>query len=287
MSVKDYLTFSKRERYGILTLVVILLLVIFLPHVIPKQKIKALPISVEQQLTEKKFAAADSFRMGSLRSRYQERGYAEHPYPYFPSDSVRYGRSYDAGRYPNYAYRRPRTDMEWRPRYERTNRVTSAGSAYRYETSRRYQRSYDDNRTYRADASKFSAYQYHRSVQPSWTDRYRNNYGHADTRGDGPKDRQNLYREYVAGHTADNTRKYVPVDINTADTTAFIALPGIGTKLAARIVLFRKKLGGFTGVGQIREVYGLKDSVFVILKPYLRCDSAFGGKRDLSYDVSR
>jgi|SRR5690348_9596129 len=53
-----------------------------------------------------------------------------------------------------------------------------------------------------------------------------------------------------------------PIDINLADTTAFIALPGIGSKLAERIVKFREKLGGFYAIDQIGEVYGLADSVF-------------------------
>lgn len=57
------------------------------------------------------------------------------------------------------------------------------------------------------------------------------------------------------------------IDINTADTSAFIALPGIGSRLAARIVNFREKLGGFYSVEQIGQTYGLPDSVFQKLKP--------------------
>ena len=60
-------------------------------------------------------------------------------------------------------------------------------------------------------------------------------------------------------------------DINKADTSAFIALPGIGSKLAARIVLFRERLGGFYNVQQIREVYGLQDSVYAKILPFLKC----------------
>ena len=65
-----------------------------------------------------------------------------------------------------------------------------------------------------------------------------------------------------------------PIDINLADTTAFIALPGIGSKLADRIVRFREKLGGFYSTEQIGEVYGLADSVFqkirslLLMKPF-------------------
>lgn len=52
------------------------------------------------------------------------------------------------------------------------------------------------------------------------------------------------------------------VDINAADTSAFIALPGIGSKLANRIIAFRDKLGGFYKVEQVAETFALPDSTF-------------------------
>lgn len=51
-------------------------------------------------------------------------------------------------------------------------------------------------------------------------------------------------------------------DINTADTLLLKTIYGIGPKLAARIVKFRDKLGGFVRREQLYEVYGL-DSVVV------------------------
>lgn len=60
--------------------------------------------------------------------------------------------------------------------------------------------------------------------------------------------------------------KIIPVDINIADTTAFIALPGIGSKLANRIISFREKLGGFYKIEQVAETYALPDSVFQKIK---------------------
>jgi competence ComEA-like helix-hairpin-helix protein len=56
------------------------------------------------------------------------------------------------------------------------------------------------------------------------------------------------------------------VSINEADTSAWIALPGIGSKLAARIVNFRDRLGGFYSVDQVGETYGLPDSTFQKIK---------------------
>ncbi|MGC4036735.1 MAG: helix-hairpin-helix domain-containing protein [Chitinophagaceae bacterium] len=64
------------------------------------------------------------------------------------------------------------------------------------------------------------------------------------------------------------------VELNSTDTTALIALPGIGSKLAARIINFRDKLGGFYSVDQLKETYGIADSVFQKIKPYLKVNEA-------------
>lgn len=63
------------------------------------------------------------------------------------------------------------------------------------------------------------------------------------------------------------------VEINTADTSAWIALPGIGSKLAQRIVLFREKLGGFYSIRQVAETFGLADSVFQKIEPLLKLEN--------------
>lgn len=82
---------------------------------------------------------------------------------------------------------------------------------------------------------------------------------------------------YENSKASDNTTKYVPtvvsVEINTADSTGFIALPGIGSKLSNRIINFRNKLGGFYNVEQVKETFGLPDSVFQKIKPMLQVRS--------------
>lgn len=57
-------------------------------------------------------------------------------------------------------------------------------------------------------------------------------------------------------------RRQQAIDINTADSTAWVALNGIGPGFAKRIITYREKLGGFYQVDQLKEVYGL-DSVWV------------------------
>jgi competence protein ComEA len=64
------------------------------------------------------------------------------------------------------------------------------------------------------------------------------------------------------------------VDVNTADTTALKALPGIGTWLAKRIVNFRDKLGGFYAVTQVAETRNLPDSTWQKIKDRLVCNPA-------------
>ncbi|MGG9961752.1 ComEA family DNA-binding protein [Ferruginibacter sp. SUN106] len=59
------------------------------------------------------------------------------------------------------------------------------------------------------------------------------------------------------------------IDVNNADTSAFIALPGIGSKLAQRIINFRDKLGGFYKPEQVGETFGLPDSTFQKIKARL------------------
>lgn len=84
---------------------------------------------------------------------------------------------------------------------------------------------------------------------------------------------QNKQKENYAAKELYGNKGYVKptyintlIDINTADTTILIALPGIGSKLSQRIISFREKLGGFYKVEQIGETYGLPDSTFQKIK---------------------
>lgn len=59
------------------------------------------------------------------------------------------------------------------------------------------------------------------------------------------------------------------IAINEADSAAWEALPGIGAKLAGRILRYRERLGGFVSVDQVGEVWGLPDSTFRKIRPLL------------------
>jgi competence protein ComEA len=76
-------------------------------------------------------------------------------------------------------------------------------------------------------------------------------------------------KEFARTLPAYTPKKLVPIDVNFADTSAFISLPGIGSKLAQRIISFRDKLGGFYSTDQIGETYFLPDSTFQKIKSHL------------------
>lgn len=76
--------------------------------------------------------------------------------------------------------------------------------------------------------------------------------------------------EFYERKKYESIRTYKAININHADTSEWIALPGIGSKLSQRIISFRDKLGGFYSVQQVGETFGLADSVFQKIKPFLQ-----------------
>ena len=76
--------------------------------------------------------------------------------------------------------------------------------------------------------------------------------------------------KFNTNYTAKVYEKSKPtiVDINTATLDEFKAMPGVGNT-AYRIVKYREKLGGFISIHQVKETYGLTDSVYQAMQPYL------------------
>ena len=68
------------------------------------------------------------------------------------------------------------------------------------------------------------------------------------------------------------------VNVNTATAEQFEALPGIGAKMAARIVEYRQKNGQFKKVEELMNVKGIGEQSFLKLKPYLTIGAPKGEK---------
>ncbi len=67
-----------------------------------------------------------------------------------------------------------------------------------------------------------------------------------------------------------NKKQPIQIDINAATAEEWQSLPGIGEVLANRIIRFREKIGGFTSTEQVHKTYGISDSVFTVISPYLK-----------------
>ena len=63
------------------------------------------------------------------------------------------------------------------------------------------------------------------------------------------------------------------LDINAADSAQWVQLRGIGPVLSSRIIRFREMKGGFTEVGELGEVYGLSDSTYASILPFIFVDT--------------
>jgi len=74
----------------------------------------------------------------------------------------------------------------------------------------------------------------------------------------------------VTSTAAPTAVHYKPVNINTAAAADFKAFPGVSDVVANRIIKFRTILKGFTNVDDVAKTYGLPDSSFKIMRPYLR-----------------
>lgn len=61
------------------------------------------------------------------------------------------------------------------------------------------------------------------------------------------------------------------LDINKADSTALLDLPGIGPYFAGKIVQYRKRLGGYSCTEQLMEIYHFDKEKYDGLKDLVKC----------------
>ncbi len=247
--VKDYLTFSYKERIGIITVLIITIVVIFLP-------------SYFQNLNNSDQTTIDTTWMGAMQKlEHKEISNARPASEENDIDlaSLQYDRSennnYDNQQTERLFYFDPNTisKIEWQQLgvRDKTIRVIQnyLSKGGRFKTPSDLQRIYGLRKNEFERLVPF--------VKIS---------GDFNKTGEGIISDKNEVEE--AKYLRKSSGKKF-IDINTADTSDFIELNGIGSKLATRIINFRDKLGGFYSIDQVGETFGLPDSTFQKIKQYL------------------
>ena len=251
--VADYLTFTRKERIGIITVLSLITIAIFLPALFSYQE------GTSQQTPDTSWIAA--IKKLERTETYTEKTGAENEnsvtaYQYDPSKN-------------NYNNNRSEGELF----YFDPNTLSKDGwqkLGLRYKTIQtiqnylskggHFKKPEDLQRVYGLHKDEYERLVPYVKIEPGLRGneniRFTENKNASETKPDFRK-----------------TLSYTSIDINTADTTAFISLPGIGNKLASRIVNFRDKLGGFYEVEQVKETFGLPDSTFQKIKHYLRLES--------------
>ena len=245
--VKDYFSFSKRERTGAIVLIILIVVVFLLPefYPVPKVFMDANSVALKKQSAEWKGINSDS------SSRVRETGSDER-------NTIHYEPSDDYQKKASLFYFDPNMISEdgWK-KLGISDRTVKTIKTY-ISKGGSFRKAEDIGKIYGLRPGQFE------QLLP---------FVRIEKRND-PKPEKPHEGRIPHYNNADEIRTLSIIDINAADTSMLIALPGIGSKLANRIVSFRSKLGGFYSVDQVREIYGLQDSIFQKIKSFLQCNSS-------------
>lgn len=235
---KDYFSFGKRDRIGVIALICLIGIIYALPYLFAK---RSEPFSVkETSVLLKAMDTLNEKQGGKYERDYQEN---DNRYQYQPGQT----KSFANGELFQFD---PNTlSVEGWQKLGLSEKTSSTIEKYRSKGGKFY-RSEDIKRIW--------------GMPEGFYERVKNYIVITSVQNNYP---QNNFEKTTYTRPE---KKIVVVNINEADTTAFISLPGIGSKLAARIVNFRDKLGGFYSIEQIRETYGLPDSTFQKIKALLQ-----------------
>jgi len=248
--VADYLTFTRRDRIAVIVIVILIVSIFLLPKAITKTNQKN-----QNQQPDTAWIAAMKRLEAKTNDNNGNPGYSD----YDDNNSYQYDRRnshYNAGSKGELFYFDP-------------NNLSSEG----WKKLGLRDKIINTIRNYLSKGGKFKKPEDLKKIYGLFPDEYERIAAYISIADNNIPPEEQEFQPTANNNSANYKPKYAVIDINTADTTAFIALPGIGNKLAARIVNFRDKLGGFYTVDQLAETYGLPDSTFQRIRQYLKLEN--------------
>jgi competence ComEA-like helix-hairpin-helix protein len=249
--VVDYFSFTRRDRIAIITLLLIISGVFFLPKAI-------------SHFNRSKPTRADTAWIAAMTSMEQKEPGTDQQHKKYDDDDNSNNYQYD--RSANNYYDKPKGELfyfdpntlsieGWQKLGLRDKTIQTIQNYL--SKSGRFKKSEDLKRVYGLFPNEYERIAPYIKIE-------------ATDESNNFNSNKNVLAEIQPAKTFPS--RYAIIDINTADTAAFISLPGIGSKLAARIINFRDKLGGFYTINQVGETFGLPDSTFQNIKQYLKLD---------------
>lgn len=266
--VRDYLTFTKKDRIGVIVILLLLILVIFFPTFITP----SITPNSSQQMTMSDTAWMTAVKKLEQKKEPGDRSntsnqYENENYVQFDRTKSDHFESKAALFYfdPNTLSKEGWQKLGLRDKTIQTiqNYLTKGGH---FNKAGDFQKVYG---LYKNEYDRLAPYiKIETRTKEKSFEKFAKNYASSENKPTYASNKSNSH--------------YSSIDINTADTSAFIELPGIGSKLATRIVNFRDKLGGFYAIEQVRETFGLPDSTFQKIKQRLKLENTSVRKIDIN-----
>lgn len=85
---------------------------------------------------------------------------------------------------------------------------------------------------------------------------------------------QNPYSDNKYSAKPYEAKPEIKLDLNQSDSLDLQILRGIGPSYGKRIYIYGQKLGGYTEISQLKEVYGMTDSLYSMIVQHLKIEKA-------------
>lgn len=243
--IKDYFSFNRRERNGVIILVAIIAILavipVFLPYFIPEKKTDFSKFKKDIDAFEKTLIASEE---NSKQQEYSDFDYSS------PDKSVAENKltpfPFDPNNLP---------EEQWKALGLNDRQIKSIKN-YEVKGGKFYKKE-DFKKMYCITATEYSILEPYitikESPKPSFKDDFKK-----------------------------NEKNSKIVELNSADTTELQTLKGIGKYFAIKIVAYRKLLGGFANVAQLLEVKGMDTARYDVIKNFVSINSAAIRKQNVN-----